>query len=112
VVLHGRERTLLDELRHRRRQSRMHEQAAVELRRDDDDATPEAIVERRLSDAVLAALQGLPRQQREAITMTRIEGLSHRHGAERVGSTEGAVKLRIHRDYARIRRSLRQLETA
>jgi hypothetical protein len=52
-----------------------------------------------LSEALERALDGLPEGYREAIQLTKSAGLSIAEAAEVLGTTETAVKLRIHRGY-------------
>ena len=49
--------------------------------------------------ALADALQALPRPQREAFTMLKLEGLSVGAAAARAGVTPGALKVRAHRAY-------------
>ena len=55
------------------------------------------------SDALDRALSGLPESYREAITLTKITGLSVAEAAEVLGTTPTAVKLRVHRGYNQLR---------
>jgi RNA polymerase sigma-70 factor (ECF subfamily) len=50
-----------------------------------------------------AALGRLPRTQREAFEMLKLEGLSVEAAAERAGTTPGALKVRAHRAYRALR---------
>ncbi len=56
---------------------------------------------------VREALVKLPEPQREAILMHRFEGMSFGEIAETLGVSEGAVKVRAHRGYERLRELLR-----
>lgn len=49
------------------------------------------------------ALAKLPASQREAVTLLHLEGLSVDEAAQRVGTTRGALKARIHRAYVALR---------
>ena len=49
------------------------------------------------------ALSRLPANQREAVTLLHVEGLSIGEAAQRVGTTRGALKARIHRAYQALR---------
>ena len=62
--------------------------------------------ERELSPEVAAAVEALPDKQREAVRLVQIEGLSVVEAAERAGVTPGALKVRAHRGYKALRRSL------
>jgi len=64
---------------------------------------PEADLPSDLSDALDRALSGLPESYREAITLTKITGLSVAEAAEVLGTTPTAVKLRVHRGYNQLR---------
>ncbi len=57
--------------------------------------------------ALADALRALPRQQREAFTMLKLEGLSVGAAAARAGTTPGALKVRAHRAYKAVRAFLR-----
>jgi len=70
--------------------------------------TAEAELPADLSDALERALDALPEAYREAIQLTKIAGLSIAEAAGVLGTTETAVKLRVHRGYAQLRK---QLET-
>jgi RNA polymerase sigma-70 factor (ECF subfamily) len=52
------------------------------------------------------ALGQLPAFQREAFMMTKIEGLSLLEASERTGASVGALKVRLHRAYDFLRRSV------
>jgi RNA polymerase sigma-70 factor (ECF subfamily) len=107
-------RTCIDELRRRRR-------SRVRLLRGADDAFPEVEASvcgtppeseagEAYTDAerhaALQALEGLPDEQRTALALTKLEGFSMSQAARTLGTTEGAVKLRAHRAYARLREIL------
>ena len=109
--------------------------AMVELRRDplvtesslagaDDDAdetsraeaeltdgeTPEAVLaSRQVAQAVNAAVQALPEDQRQAITLREIEGLSYEEIADLMNSPIGTVRSRIYRAREAIALKLRPL---
>lgn len=59
-----------------------------------------------LSAALERALDALPEAYREAIQLTKISGLSIAEAADVLGSTETAVKLRVHRGYEQLRKEL------
>jgi len=60
--------------------------------------------------ALAEALHALPRQQREAFTMLKLEGLSVGAAAARAGTTPGALKVRAHRAYKALKEFLRGRE--
>ena len=55
------------------------------------------------------ALESLPESYREVIELTKFSGLSLNDAAQIVGTTEGAVKQRLHRAYEKLRIILPQL---
>lgn len=66
----------------------------------------DAAVPADLSAALEHALDDLPEGYREAIQLTKISGLSLAEAAEVLGTTETAVKLRVHRGYTQLRKEL------
>jgi RNA polymerase sigma-70 factor (ECF subfamily) len=56
------------------------------------------------------AMTKIPESYAEAIQLTKISGLSVREAASIVGTTEAAVKLRVHRGYVLLRKILERLE--
>jgi RNA polymerase sigma-70 factor (ECF subfamily) len=75
------------------------------------DATADEVVsgEQRRS-LVRQALEGLPSDQREAVVLSFIEGLSHRAIADRLGLPIGTVKSRIRLAYLKLRSTIREPE--
>jgi RNA polymerase sigma-70 factor (ECF subfamily) len=64
------------------------------------DELPDAVAESQPDRRALAdALNSLPRPQREAFSMLKLEGLSVGAAAARAGVTPGALKVRAHRAY-------------
>lgn len=59
-----------------------------------------------VSDALEQALDALPEAYREAIQLTKISGLSIAEAATVLGTSETAVKLRVHRGYNLLRKDL------
>ncbi len=59
-----------------------------------------------LAEAMELALVRMPMAYREAIELTKITGLSVAEAAEVLESTPSAVKLRVHRGYAMLRKRL------
>ena len=68
---------------------------------------PPPLADAGLEKAVRKALDLLPQNQRECILLHRFEGLSFAEVAEAVGASEGAVKVRAHRGYERLRELLK-----
>lgn len=66
-------------------------------RRDDPRVDPE------LARAALDALSELPAPQREAVVLTKLDGKSVAEAAAIAGTTVGAMKVRAHRGYERLR---------
>ena len=105
--------TAFDELRRKKR-------ARVRLVEDDSRPPPEPRAE--LSGApeqahasddpagaeAMAALDQLPAAQRQALLLTKVEGLSQAEAAARAGTTPGAIKLRAHRAYVALRKLVRR----
>jgi len=105
-------RTALDELRKRKRtpikltadgalpaepRAGLGGQAEEIEARDDDGASA------RIS---LADLERLPRNQKEALLLTKVHGHSINQAAMIAGTTPGAIKLRAHRAYVTLRQRL------
>jgi len=59
-----------------------------------------------LGDAIDHAVGNLTERQREAFVLTKHTGLSPRDAADVLGTTETAVKLRVHRAYLALRDAL------
>jgi RNA polymerase sigma-70 factor (ECF subfamily) len=105
--------TAFDELRKRKR-------ARVRLVEDDSRPPPEPRAElsgmpaeaHRSDDPAgaeaLAALDQLPEPQRQALLLTKVEGLSQAEAAARAGTTPGAIKLRAHRAYVALRKLVKR----
>jgi RNA polymerase sigma factor (sigma-70 family) len=98
------------------RRSFLDERRSAQVRTEDlspDGSLPEQQLEERalpaeLSDALEVALDRLPETYREAIVLTKLTGLSVAEAATVLGSTETAVKLRVHRGYNQLRKELEQ----
>ncbi|HYX32871.1 MAG TPA: sigma-70 family RNA polymerase sigma factor [Oligoflexus sp.] len=59
-----------------------------------------------LDDELLHALASLPPKQRQAVELMKIEGLSAKEAAIRMGMTEVATKVSAHRAYEALRHKL------
>lgn len=90
--------------RHLRRRRRM---PAEELAEMPAAGSPEqGHLERERAVRLTRALGTLPRREREVLLLSYFEGLRHREIARLVGASAGAVKVRVHRARARLRRHL------
>ena len=67
----------------------------------------ELLIARQICDCVNRSLEEMPTLQRTAFTLLRVEGASTRDAALQLGTTVTAVKLRAHRAYEALRRSMR-----
>lgn len=65
-----------------------------------------------MTEAVEAALQRLPAQQREAVLLHQMHGLTFPEVASAIGTTVGAAKVRAHRGYQRLKFLLAAWENA
>ena len=92
---------------HFRRRARRPE-APLELdgRHDPIADSPRILERRHARDQIEKALATLPDNQREVIVLHWFGGLSFPEVADVVGSTTGAVKVRAHRGYTRMRELL------
>ena len=63
---------------------------------------------KQLARAMRAVLSELPRNQREAFELVRADGLSCAEAAEVLGTTENAIKLRVHRACDAMREAMRK----
>jgi RNA polymerase sigma-70 factor (ECF subfamily) len=79
----------------------------------DDDAVARREAPRAethaLSDTLAHAVAGLPRVQREVVSLLKYEDLSVREVARRLGMSEAAVKTTAHRGYKILRRTVGDL---
>lgn len=98
------------------RRNFLDERRSARVRTEDlssDGSLPEPLPQQTEMPADLAAaleraLDALPESYREAIELTKIAGLSIAEAASVLGTSEAAVKLRVHRGYNLLRK---QLET-
>lgn len=105
----------IDELRRRRRQPQLSLEAPAPgidperpLEVADPAAGPESLALRgELCEALQAELLRLPSDQRLAVVLCDVEGLSYEEIAVSMGSSVGTAKSRISRGRARLRESLR-----
>jgi RNA polymerase sigma-70 factor (ECF subfamily) len=69
----------------------------------------EAIAEKQRRERVRTALEALPQDQKEVVSLAYLEGLSHSRIAERLGTPVGTVKSRMRIAYQKIRQVLEKL---
>lgn len=80
--------------------------AALEGGRVDPIGPLASLLSAESRGAIDAALRALPSEQREAVQLAFLEGLSHREVAERLESPLGTVKTRIRQGLLRLRDAL------
>lgn len=73
------------------------EQFESGLRLRDNDTPERELMRQQLEQTVLAAVEALPPDLREAITLREVEGMSYEEIAERMGCPIGTVRSRIFR---------------
>lgn len=105
----------IDELRRRKRQPHLSldvprpesdEQQPLDVR-DTTDGPEQLAMHGEVGEALQAELLRLPQEQRAAIVLADVEGLSYEEVAAVMGGSVGTVKSRISRGRARLRESLR-----
>ena len=105
--------TCLDALRRQKREKSVSLEPMKEEGFDPPDPGPgtEAqIMAREDRERLRAAIAGLPEEQRDALVLTQLEGLSYERAAALLQVTEGTVKSRVNRAKARLREMLRNRE--
>ena len=70
------------------------------------DATPDALLKRRLN----AAVTRLGRHQRDAFVLVHLEGFTVRDSAVLLGKAEGTIKSHLHRALSKLRAELGDIE--
>ena len=103
----------LDALRRQKREKSVSLEPMKEEGFDPPDPGPgtEAqIMAREDRERLRAAIAGLPEEQRDALVLTQLEGLSYERAAALLQVTEGTVKSRVNRAKARLREMLRNRE--
>jgi RNA polymerase sigma-70 factor (ECF subfamily) len=73
------------------------EQFESGLRLRDTDTPERELMRQQLEQTVVAAVEALPQDLREAITLREVEGMSYEDIAERMGCPIGTVRSRIFR---------------
>lgn len=94
----------------RRRGTRREDTLDAEL--GDAGGAAAAMSDPPLARAIEKALRQLPEDQREAVLLHKMHGLSFPEVASALGTTVGAAKVRAHRGYERLRLLLAPLENA
>jgi RNA polymerase sigma factor (sigma-70 family) len=92
----------------RRRGARREEALGPELGDARSEAAP--MCDPPLARAIEEALRQLPEDQREAVLLHKMHGLSFPEVASALGTTVGAAKVRAHRGYQRLKLLLAPLE--
>lgn len=93
---------------HLRRQSRMPSEELPQL--VDARSPEESRIEKQRAHEIAAALQLVSPDDREVLLLSYFEGFRHREIAQIVGSTPGAVKVRVHRARLALRKHLSTME--
>ena len=96
--------TIIDHFRERKRKGDREVELVVEEFADDHEESAESDVD--LAPELRAAIEALPENQREAVTLVQIEGLSVAEAALRAGVSTGALKVRAHRGYRALAKAL------
>lgn len=74
----------------------------------EESPTESAYYARETARRFQATLESLPRNQRVAFELLRLEGNSHEQAAQALGTTVAAVKLRAHRAYRALHQALNE----
>lgn len=103
-------RTFLDEVRKRGRSKVVDVGGDVPDQRAAIDGRPasegEPADNSEQLNQTLEALQSLPPSQRQAVVLTKLDGKTMKEAAEIAGTSIGAMKVRAHRGYAALRKTL------
>lgn len=95
-----------------RKRERRREVAYEETTMDKAESQPNAgLPASHGLDEIEQALDSLPEGQREALILTKVTGLSVREAAQVLGTTEGALKVKVHRAVRAVRRRLDEEES-
>jgi RNA polymerase sigma factor (sigma-70 family) len=98
----------VDHLRTRGRYSSFEE--TVEIGADRSDTAEEDLLRDERISLLEKAMQGLRDDYREALILSRYEGLRYHEIGEILGCSEGAVKTRVHRAMEELRKRYHELE--
>lgn len=95
----------LDRLRSATRRARRENQVALDIS-STSDGVDDAALARAAAHDVHKAIAVLPEEQRRAVTLAYLEGLTYQQVAEVMGSPEGTTKSRLRLGLARLGREL------
>ena len=91
----------IDTLRRQRSHQRIVDRHAAEQLVHSQGVAPQPMENQVFQGHLIRALSP---EHREAITLTKLNGFSNAEAAEQLHITEGALKVRIHRGFVRLRR--------
>ncbi len=86
---------------YRHRAEEPHEHDVID-RKSANQAAGDVTSDMNLSEYVEEALAELPEKQKTAVTMMKLEGYSARDVADKLETSEGAVKVMVHRAYKQL----------
>jgi len=100
--------TYIDLYRRRRREKPASSQDAVEAMADSESTLRGGDLEFLLPDDVERALSSLPEEQRAAVVLVDVNGLTNQEAADALGWPLGTVNSRVYRGRAELRTMLRR----
>jgi RNA polymerase sigma-70 factor (ECF subfamily) len=100
--------TYIDLYRRRRREKPASSQDAVEAMADSESTLRGGDLEFLLPDDVERALGSLPEEQRAAVVLVDVNGLTNQEAADALGWPLGTVNSRVYRGRAELRTMLRR----
>ena len=77
---------------------------------DPEPGTEEKVISKDQHQQLRECIARLPEDQREALVMTQLEGISYEEAATRLGVSEGTVKSRVNRAKTRLKEWLTERE--
>jgi len=101
--------TYIDLYRRRRREKPAAAEDAVKLLSETESPLRRADVEFLLPDDVEQALSGLPEEQRAAIVLVDVNGLTNQEAAEALGWPLGTVNSRVYRGRMQLKTVMRRM---